>query len=52
MLVFFNFPLYIASIFVGTPKSLFYMIVKQKKIQACTGFEPITSAIPIQCSIN
>ena len=25
---------------------------KKKKIQACTGFEPMTSAIPVQCSTN
>ena len=23
-----------------------------KKIQACTGFEPMTSAMPVQCSTN
>ena len=23
-----------------------------EKIQACTGFEPMTSAIPVQCSTN
>ena len=23
-----------------------------KKIQACTGFEPMTSTIPVQCSTN
>ena len=23
-----------------------------KKIQACTGFEPMTSVIPVQCSTN
>ena len=29
-------------------------VVKEglKKIQACTGFEPMTSAIPVQCSTN
>ena len=25
---------------------------EKKKIQACTGFEPMTSAIPLQCSTN
>ena len=25
---------------------------KKKKIQACTGFEPMTSTIPVQCSTN
>ena len=24
----------------------------EKTIQACTGFEPMTSAIPLQCSTN
>ena len=25
---------------------------KPENIQACTGFEPLTSAIPVQCSTN
>ena len=27
-------------------------IKKPKKIRASTGFEPVTSAIPVQCSTN
>ena len=26
--------------------------IRPEKIQACTGFEPMTSAIPVQCSTN
>ena len=26
--------------------------IRPEKIQACTGFEPVTSAIPVQCSTN
>ena len=26
--------------------------ISLKKIQACTGFEPMTFAIPVQCSTN
>ena len=31
-----------------------FAVVKRKpeKIQACTGFEPLTSLIPVQCSAN
>ena len=31
-----------------------FAVVKRKaeKIQACTGFEPLTSAIPVQCFID
>ena len=28
------------------------LVIEMKKIQACTGFEPMTSAIPVQGSTN
>ena len=40
------------AIFIAMITTYVVVKIRPEKIQVCTGFEPMTSAIPVQCSTD